>query len=273
MTHNLKNTKLSIMGCGWLGLPLAKHLIQQGVQINGSTTTATKEDILKAENINPFVITLTETKVSANIANFFDHSETLILNIPPGIRRNPEKNHVSEIKNIITYIEQSSIKNVLYISSTSVYKDEESMQLITEASEPNAITNNGKQLIAIENLLQSNSKFKTTILRFSGLIDDQRHPAKMLSGRSDISNGKAPINLIHKTDCIGIITRILETQAWNTVYNASYPFHPSKIDYYTNYCKTKNLELPIFNKKTAKGKCIDSSKLAQQLNYSFKTSP
>ncbi|WP_321539617.1 NAD(P)-binding domain-containing protein [Flavobacterium piscinae] len=46
--------QISILGCGWLGMPLAKHLLQKGYSIKGSTTTETKLELLQNEGITPF---------------------------------------------------------------------------------------------------------------------------------------------------------------------------------------------------------------------------
>ena len=43
--------KISIIGLGWLGLPLADHLIEQGYQVLGSTTSKEKSDF-EAEHKN-----------------------------------------------------------------------------------------------------------------------------------------------------------------------------------------------------------------------------
>lgn len=273
MEHILKHQKISIIGCGWLGFSLAKHLIKSGAKIKGSTTSKSKIDVLKNEGIKPFLIQLTEKTISDSIIAFLAQSETLIINIPPGLRRNPEKNHVSEIKILIKAIEKSNIKNVLYISSISVYKNDFPFPTITNNDKANASTNNGKQLIEIEKLLKNNLNFKTTILRFSGLIDSERHPSKMLAGRKAILNADAPVNLIHKDDCIGIITKIIENNIWDVTLNAAFPFHPTKKEYYSEYCKTHNLIIPQFSTSSSKGKIIDGSELAQLLNYEYKNCP
>ena len=99
---------------------------------------------------------------------------------------------------------------MLFISSTSVYGEEN--LIVTEETELNPDTESGKQLVQTEQLLQSNLNFKTTILRFGGLIGEDRHPIKFLAGRKNIENPNAPINLIHQDDCIGIIMEILEIE-------------------------------------------------------------
>ena len=42
------NQRISILGCGWLGLPLAVELISKGYKVNGSTTSMTKVRELEA---------------------------------------------------------------------------------------------------------------------------------------------------------------------------------------------------------------------------------
>lgn len=266
------NTQISIIGTGWLGLPLAKYLIQKGYHIKGSTTSESKLIHLSDCKIHPYIIRLNNTKTEGNVSEFLSGSDTVIINIPPGLRKKPNKNHVKEVEHLVRHLEAEHIKKVLYISSTSVYKNEVHIPSITEANLPNATSNSGRQLIAIEQMLQNNPNFKTTILRFSGLLDAERHPGKSLSRKGELKNGGAPVNLIHKNDCIKIISKLIENDIWNTALNASNPFHPSKKEYYTNYFKTNNLPLPHFNlKEENTGKLIDSSKLVQLLNYDFET--
>ncbi|MBC2843725.1 NAD(P)H-binding protein [Winogradskyella flava] len=264
-------TQISIIGCGWLGLPLAEFLIAKDYKIIGSTTSIDKLKILNEAGIESFLIQLNEDGITGNHSEFLAESETVIVNIPPGLRKHPLKNHILEIKHLITAIERAQVKNVIYISSTSVFKDEAHFPKIDDTSTPTATSNNAKQLIKIEQMLQENPKFNTTILRFGGLFDDKRHPAKYLSGKKSIANPNAPINLIHKKDCIHIISEIVGNNIWNTSLNAAYPDHPSKETYYSAYCKDHGLELPKFDStRKSMGKIIDSSKLEQLLNYSFK---
>ena len=43
--------QVSILGCGWLGLPLAKSLIEKGFSVNGSTTSVEKIPEVHGEDI------------------------------------------------------------------------------------------------------------------------------------------------------------------------------------------------------------------------------
>ena len=261
-------TKISILGCGWLGFPLAKALLENGFSVKGSTTSTEKLLMLKNVGISPFLIELGEVAIKGNVSEFLEGSQGLIIDIPPKLRGISTENFVAKINYIIPFIEKAGIKKVVFVSSTSVYSDEN--KLVTEETIANPDTESGKQLVACEQLLQNNSNFETTALRFGGLIGEDRNPIRFLAGRNNIENPNAPINLIHQEDCIGIILKIIESNCWGETFNAVAPFHPSREAYYTQKAKEYNLELPIFAaSKPSIGKTILSNKLEKVLNYQF----
>ncbi|SFC50849.1 Nucleoside-diphosphate-sugar epimerase [Flavobacterium phragmitis] len=271
---NLKKmTQISILGCGWLGFPLAKRLIEKGYSVNGSTTSENKLSILENAGIKPFLVALESESISESIIDFLAESKILIIDIPPKLRSentdSEKKVFVEKIKNLIPFIEKSAIEKVLFISSTSVYGDDNN--LVTEETVPNPETESGKQLLLAEALLQNNPNFETTILRFGGLIGEDRHPVKFLAGKENIENPDAPVNLIHQKDCIGIIEEIIKQSKWNEIFNAVASFHPTREEYYTQKAKDLNLVVPKFNnKKSNIKKTISSGKIEIILNYQFK---
>ena len=269
-------TQISILGCGWLGLPLAKKLIEKGYSVNGSTTSETKLSILENAGIHPFLVALESESVSESINDFLSESEILIIDIPPKLRGNnaltadaSRKVFVEKIETLIPFIERSTIKKVLFVSSTSVYGDVN--EIITEEAIPNPETESGKQLLLSETILQNNQNFETTILRFGGLIGEDRHPVTSLSGKENLANAAAPVNLIHQNDCIEIIENIIDQSKWKEVFNAVAPFHPSREEYYTQKAKQKNLVLPKFtSEKSNMIKIVSSEKIETILNYKFR---
>ncbi|MFY8180364.1 MAG: SDR family oxidoreductase [Flavobacterium sp.] len=260
--------QISILGCGWLGLPLAKSLIEKGFSVNGSTTSVEKIAVLEKAGISAFQINLFEDRIEGNLYLFLSNSDVLIIDIPPKLRGDSKENFVAKIQNIIPFIEKSSVEKVIFVSSTSVYADDNS--IITEETKPNPDTESGRQLLEAEQLLQSNKNFQTTILRFGGLIGEDRHPIKFLAGRKNIENPEGPINLIHQVDCIGIIEAIYETNSWQETYNAVTPYHPIRKEYYTHKAIELNLPLPEFDEsKISIGKTILSKKVIETLNYNY----
>jgi nucleoside-diphosphate-sugar epimerase len=269
------NKQISILGCGWLGLPLAKKLIENGFSIKGSTTSEEKLVLLEENKIQPYLIALHEDKIIGDTTDFLNKSEVLIVDIPPKLRGSQSENFVSKIENLIIAIEKSTIKKVLFVSSTSVYGDAFPIIEVNEESTLNPDSESGKQLVEVEQLLQSNKNFESTILRFGGLIGEDRHPIKFLAGRENVANPEAPINFIHQEDCIGIIEEILnqaqnDNWNWNETFNAVAPEHPKRADYYHKKALEMNLKVPTFVKDSkSKGKIISSQKLQKILDYSF----
>lgn len=267
--------QISILGCGWLGLPLAKALVEKKFIVKGSTTSVEKLSTLENAEIQPFLLALESDSVPDAIPAFFEGSETLIIAIPPKLRgKNKDysdannNSFVKKIAGLLPSVEKSSVQQLLFISSTAVYG--EANAVVDEHTKPIPVTESGKQLLAIEELLVENTHFKTTILRFGGLIGNDRHPARFLAGKENVDNPEAPINLIHQDDCIGIILKIIETNIWGDTFNAVTPFHPSREEYYTQKAIENNLVPPQFNHENGSvGKTILSDKLVKTLEYSF----
>ena len=258
--------KIAILGCGWLGLPLAKSLLSKGYKVKGSTTSESKLEVLKNAGISPFQIQLEAHQIIGNIEDFLKETDVLVIDIPPGLRKaiSPtlEMTFVNKVKILIPFIEKSGIQKVIFVSSTSVYGDGFPIVEIREETKPNPDTESGKQLAITETLLQSNSHFKTTVIRFGGLLGDDRHPIKFLTGRTNVENPDAPVNMIQREDCIGIIEEILkqvqhDNWEWNQTFNAVAPQHPTRKAYYHKKAEIFNLPLPTFAEDSkSKGKII-----------------
>ena len=261
--------QISILGCGWLGLPLAKSFIEKGWYVKGSTTSEDKLEVLKEAGIIPYQIELSVKEVSGEFQEFLKGSEILIINIPPQIK-SAKGPFIEKMKVLMPIIKNSTISKLLFVSSTSVYSDID--EVVTESTEREAITESGKQLVETEMYLENLDFLQTTIIRFGGLIGAGRNPAKYLAGRQGVDSPNAAVNLIDQQDCIGIIQAVIEKGAWGTSFNAATPDHPTKEEYYNKKTSERNLEPPSFDySNLGTGKIISSEKLIKELDYHFKT--
>lgn len=265
-------TQISILGCGWLGLPLAKALLNNGFSVKGSTTSASKLGDLEKLGVLPFLMALQPNAIDGDSTTFLEGSETLIIDIPPKLRSNNSEDFVGKIQTLIPFIEQSDVQKVLFVSSTSVYGEDN--DLVTETTPLNPDSEGGRQLVIVEDLLQKNTHFQTTILRFGGLVGPDRNPVRFLAGKENLPNAKAPINFIHQTDCIGIIQKIIALNCWNETFNAVSPYHPTRESYYQQKAREWQLVSPTFD-PTSSGtrKRISSDKLQTILKYTFVETP
>ncbi|MFD2582091.1 SDR family oxidoreductase [Pedobacter vanadiisoli] len=255
---------ISILGCGWFGLALAKKLIGLNYVVKGSTTSQDKLAILQAENIQPFLVNFTAEAIEADPA-FFE-TDTLFICIPP--KRNSIEliDYPSKISSILTSAKDKS-KHVVLISSTSVYADEN--KTVNEASNPNPDTDSGRVVLAAEVLFKELFPENCTVIRFAGLIGPDRNPGRFFAGKNNIPNGLAPVNLIHQTDAVGVAVKLLEKQAFGRTYNACSPNHPAKMEFYTNAAKTTGLAEPDFIAEKKDWKIVESLNVPEFLGYEF----
>ncbi len=75
------NLKIAVIGCGWLGFPLAKSLFEKGAKVVGTTTTETKLIHLDSNNINGIFWSLAENQIDK--VDFLTNADVIIINIPP----------------------------------------------------------------------------------------------------------------------------------------------------------------------------------------------
>jgi len=226
---NLTIKKIGVIGCGWLGLPLAKTLTKLGFTVNGTTTNPSKLSFLKENNIVPFLIQLKVDDVQDAIVQFL-HVDLLVVNVPPGRATNDADTYLNRLTQLRSYLTQSPVKKIIFISSTSVYAENNSSH--TESSKNFDKSESSTRLKKAEEIFEDLPSVETTIIRMSGLIGPDRHPGRFFAGKQNISNGLAPVNLIHLDDCIGIICKIIKDGLWNDVFNGAAPTHPSKMDFY-----------------------------------------
>ncbi|MEO6148765.1 MAG: SDR family oxidoreductase [Mucilaginibacter sp.] len=262
-----KEFTVSILGCGWYGLSLAKSLAGKGICVKGSTTSPEKLAGLKAEGINPYLVNITADTAYYDPA-FFD-CDILWIAIPPKRKAGEAGDYAKKMARIISAVKQHGIKQVIHISSTGVYGDHN--QHVNELTPPDPITESGKALLNVEKLLLGQTTFTATIIRFGGLMGPGRNPGRFFAGKHGIPNGKAPVNMIHLDDCIGISNAILDKQAFGYTFNACAPFHPEKADFYTKASMASGLEKPQFIDELLEWKVVDSIYVDEVLGYSFKT--
>ena len=64
-------TTVGIMGCGWLGLPLAQVLMEKGFNVKGTTTSFEKLSVLTNIGIESYRLRLTDNGVEGDWDSFF----------------------------------------------------------------------------------------------------------------------------------------------------------------------------------------------------------
>jgi nucleoside-diphosphate-sugar epimerase len=259
---------VSILGCGWLGLPLAQKLAASGYTVKGSTTTAAKIPVLKNSNIIPYRLTFTPSVEGEDVADFFK-SEALFVNIPFRRDLKDPRLYVEQMRAVVALAKEAGVRFAVFVSSTSVYP-----QLNQHAREEDVIVpadERARALLEAEQLFLNASGIQATVIRFAGLYGPDREIGGFLkTGRVATKDGNAPVNLIHREDCIGIITAVLKKELGGEILNACADGHPLRKDLYTHAAIAGGIKPEDFNEEIVpKYKIVDNSKIKRLLDYRF----
>lgn len=269
MTHRLNNqTTISILGAGWLGLPFGKKLVELGYLVKGSSTNAKKLAKIEAAGINGFLLKVDEGIQGDNREDFFA-CDLLFINIPPR-RSNPNiiYDYPQQIDTILRKAEQQQVPKCIFISSTGVYSDHNQIAREEELLHPEK--NSGKALVKAEALVRQTKNIQSTILRLAGLTGPGREPGRFLAGKRNLSNGEAPVNLVHLDDCIGILIEIIKQDKFGEVFNVCADEHPLRKDFYPMQAQKLGLVSPTFlENEKADFKIVSNKKVKEDLGYTF----
>lgn len=261
--------EISIMGCGWLGMPLAERLSKAGYNVKGSTTTPHKLEELQEKGIRPYLLNLQDENLEREAFKEFLQAQVLVLNIPPHLRSDGGEGYLKQMHLLLEFLSDSPISRILFVSSTSVYLDlnrvitEEDI-VFTEEQQPDHM------LLQSEKLFQQGEGWLTTVLRFGGLVGENRKPGRFLAGKKNVPNGDAPVNLIHLDDCLNILHRIIEADIWGQTFHACADKHPLRREFYHQAALSLGLTPPEFNDMDdTHFKLINSQKIKDALSYNF----
>jgi nucleoside-diphosphate-sugar epimerase len=259
---------ISILGCGWLGLALAKSLISKNYLVKGATTTPAKLSTLEVLGIEPYLVQFLSSEISSNLSGFID-TDLLIIAIPPGIRSNNDQDNYRDMaKQLVKLLPGSLVKKLILISSISVYGSTNSV--MNESNQPQPDTDSGRLLAEVENQFMQIKDVEVIVLRLAGLIGPGRSASKFFADKTNIPNGLAPVNLIHLDDAISLICNLIKNSQTHGIYNGCAPDHPTKKDFYTLAAKKAGLILPEFLTEKKEWKIVNSERLQKELKFEFK---
>lgn len=251
---------VSILGAGWLGTPLAALLKEEGFRVH--VTKRQTEDV---------ALLCTKGYVAAayalgdDIPSAVDHSDIAIINIPPKRKTVDPGEFTQKMTQLCDHLFHAGTKQLLFISTTSVFGDQTGV--IHEATPPKPTTESGNAHTAIEAHLMAHYSQQTSILRLSGLIGGERHPAKSLAGKTGMKLPHHPVNLVHRNDVIQTIQAIIRKNAWGQTFLLSATDHPTKQDYYVWAAMQLGLTPPAFEaaEQPQSPKIIDCQSTLNQL--------
>ena len=174
------------------------------------------------------------------------------------------------MKGLISHASQSDVEKLIFVSTSAVYGNQN--RTVYEYSAVDPVTASAKAHVEVEQHIRSTFGDGGTIVRLSGLVDDDRHPARSLSGRVDIANGQQVVNLIHRADVITAVEKIIQRQVYGQTLHLAAPDHPTRAEYYVATAKKMGISEPsfLFDESVGKGKSINCELTLSALELELK---
>ncbi len=221
-----------IVGCGFLGLPLAK------LWADAPGTYATTRSPERAVNfgdhdISPVILDITDSaSVSAALQNL-PPMDTIVFAVGMDRSRYSDIREVY-VKGLQHFFDawKHPVNHVIYISSTGVFGNFEG-QWIDESAVTVPSREGGKACLEAEQLIAAHTN-NWTVLRMAGLYGGVRVPTRQLVKQKDWAklSPEGYLNLIHQTDAVNAIRATAEKRPMGEIILCSDGHPPLRRDYY-----------------------------------------
>lgn len=263
--------KISIIGLGWLGMPLALTLIGRGYQVVGSKTTSDGVEAARLSGIDAYPLVM-EPQPSCEEEDWQQLMEcdVLIITLPAARDEEGAQAYRQSVQQLVDGALSQRVGRIIFISSTSVYGREEGE--MTEASPRNPQTASGRVLASLEDWLHDLPHTSVDILRPAGLVGPDRHPGRFMAGKQELPDGNCGVNLVHQEDVISAITLLLRQENGGRIYNLCAPDHPRKRDFYPAAAKSLGLAAPTFTPtdNASLGRIVNGQAICRDLGFEYR---
>ena len=243
----------SILGTGWLGLELAKTL-KDTYSVKVSTRHESELKEYKDMGLNPYL--LDEENLSA--LDSLLETDYLFINFPP----RKSKNYIEFLEKIYSYKKILDIKKIIFISSTSIYANEN-----YTFNEDSKNMNEKSLVFKAEQLIENKTDI---VFRCSGLMGGRRIAGKYFANK-ETNNAEKKVNYVHRIDIIKATNFVLENDI-SGIFNLCSSSHPTRKEIYLYNAKKYEFVAPIFSNENENiNRVIDGSKI-EGLGFKYKYS-
>ncbi len=234
---------IAVMGCGWLGLPIASDLANRGFNVTGTTTREERIPDIEAHGVRGRIYRIGDPKPP--------QTECYVINVPPS----KTSDYVASLRATAEQLPPKS--NVLFISTTSVYTgwpdifpESQVVPGIASSTDHNTTSKHSSipiaELILAEGVFWSGPKGRGTILRCGGLTGPGREPGRFLAGKTNVPDPDSPVSISPLDAVVYMVALIIATGDWGRVINAVERDRPTRRDFYTKAALDLGLEPPQF---------------------------
>jgi nucleoside-diphosphate-sugar epimerase len=269
-----------VIGCGYVGLPLAAELARQGHDVFGVRRGTAGDDALKAAGVHPLVADITRPETLAALPRDFDWVVNCVASGGGGAGEY-RRVYLDGTRHLLQWLAPQPLRAFVYTSSTSVYGQNDG-RIVDEKSptEPDAET--ARVLVETEGLLlraAGESHFPAIVLRVAGIYGPGRGHwfQQFLKNEARLEgDGGRMLNMIHRDDVVGAIIAALKQGRPGEIYNAVDDQPVSQRDFFEWLGKRLGRPMPESvppdagnRKRGVTNKAVSNRKLKAELSYDF----
>ncbi|MBA0218739.1 SDR family oxidoreductase [Pectobacterium brasiliense] len=262
--------KVSIVGLGWLGMPLALALNGHGYHVTGTKTTQDGVEAARMSGIECYQLALTpELECDADELSALLQVDVLIVTLPASRTAEGGEGYAQAVQQLVNMARVFHVPRIIFTSSTSVYGDSSGTARENSPLQPTTVA--GKTLVSLEQWLQHLPDTSVDILRLAGLVGGERHPGRFLAGKTNLPRGNHGVNLVHQEDVLAAILLLLKLPNGGHIYNLCAPEHPARQDFYPEQARRLHLSPPQFAPVTDsdQGKIVDGQRICHELGFEY----
>lgn len=224
-----------IVGCGFLGLPLAQQWAQCAKSPCTYATTRSNERAaeFRDQGISPVICDITDSASVQHALADLPQMDTIVFAV------GMDRSRYSDIRDV--YVKglqrffktwQHPIKHFIYISSTGVFGNFDG-RWIDESAATAPSREGGKACLEAEKLIAETTD-NWTVLRMAGLYGGERVPTRQIVQKKDWEklSPAGYLNLIHQTDAVNAIMATAKRKPMGQTIHCSDGHPPVRKDYY-----------------------------------------
>jgi nucleoside-diphosphate-sugar epimerase len=274
--------RVLIIGCGYVGLPLARELVARGHEVFGVRRSAEGAGELAAAGIKPLVADIARAADLARLPGPFDWVVNTVSSSRGGAEDYREV-YLRGTQNLIGWLASSPPRRFVYTSSTSVYAQTDG-SVVDETSPAQPSSETSRVLVETENLLLTAAReknFPAVILRVAGIYGPERGHLfqQFLRDEARIAGkGERIINMIHRDDVVGLIMAALEHGQAGAIYNAADDEPVTQLEFFRFLAGLVGKPMPPFateaenaaRKRGLTNKRVANRRVKSELGYEFR---
>ena len=233
-----------IVGCGYLGLRVARQWRDQGVRVHAITRSAERARSLAAEGLDPIIGDVTASTGLGGLPAV----DTLFWAV--GFDRTAGASyrdvHVGGLGRVLDLLPGDP--RVVLSSSTGVWGTDDG-SVVNETTPAHPTREAGRVLLEAEALLDARAGDRGTALRFAGLYGPGRLPRldDLKAGRPIAADPDSWLNLIHADDAARIVVAVAAATHARRLYVVSDGVPVRRRDWYVHLATRTGSPPPTFD--------------------------